>query len=118
MPRGVTLRLPLLVLVGTVLILIAARADRPDVPPPPVVAAPTDGVRCFRQGGVAGYCRCLDRLELARGGGPAGPGLPSFKDPRIRYALAHPRDYPVITLDTPRCLQPPTPTPAPDGTPA
>jgi hypothetical protein len=106
----------LLAFVAAVLIIVSMeRSNRPEIPPPRAAAAPTDGVRCFRQGGFANYCRCLDRLELARGG-PGGQGLPSFKDPAVRYALAHPREYPVINNDTPQCLRPRKP--APGGTPA
>ena len=58
------------------------------------------------------YCRCLDRRELARGG-PGDDGLPPFEAPAVRYALTHPRDYPVINTYTPECLRPRKP--APDG---
>ena len=107
----------LLAFVAAVLIIVSMeRSNRPEIPPPrAAAAAPTDGVRCFRQGGFANDCRGLDRLELARGG-PGGQGLPSFKDPAVRYALAHPREYPVINNDTPQCLRPRKP--APGGTPA
>ncbi len=107
-------RLLLISLAGVVLIVAVSMWSRePDIiPPPPVPAAQTDGVTCFRQGGSANYCRCLDRLELARRG-RVGPGLPSFKDPAVRYALTHPRDYPVINTYTPECLRPRKP--APDG---
>lgn len=85
-----------------------SRASQPaPIPPPP--PAPHTGVSCFRQGGDPDYCRCLDRLESARKEAGRGAGLPPLDHPTIRYALRHPRQYPIINADTLRCLAPPAP---------
>jgi hypothetical protein len=49
-------------------------------------------------------------MEATRG--RAAPGLPPLDHPVIRYAMGHPRKYPIINSDTLSCLTPPAP-PAP-----
>lgn len=101
-----------LVILAVALVAGAAawsRASEPaPIPSPP--PAPRTGVSCFRQGGDPDYCRCLDRLESARGvAGRGAPGLPPLAHPTIRYALRHPQLYPIINADTLRCVAPPAP---------
>jgi hypothetical protein len=87
---------------------IRSSGSEPRIPPP--APAANSGVSCFRQGGDPGYCRCLDRLESARATiGRDASGLPSLDHPTIRYALRHPKLYPIINSDTLRCLTPPPP---------
>jgi hypothetical protein len=88
-------------------------------PPVSIPAAPGSGLSCFRQGGEHSYCDCLDRLESARAAaGQTTTELPPFDHPLIRYALQHPRLYPIITVDTERCLRPRLRQPIPHGSPA
>jgi hypothetical protein len=61
---------------------------------------------CLHLGGKRAYCECLDRQEAARGYRP-GPPAPPLGLPVIRYAMRHPRDYPIIGYDTLACLRPP-----------
>jgi hypothetical protein len=76
----------------------------PDPGPP----TPSAGLDCFRQGGVHYYCDCLDRLESARAAaGRTATELPPLDRPLIRYAMQHPRLFPIINADTERCLTPP-----------
>jgi hypothetical protein len=78
--------------------------------PVPAVPGPQTGLLCFRQGGDHDYCQCLDRLESARSvTGHATSALPPLDHPTIRYALRHPRLYPIINSDTLRCLAPRVP---------
>jgi len=90
-----------------------------DQPDPPFPEPSTTGVSCFREGGIHGYCECLYRLESARkaAGLPAPGKLPPLDDPLIRYAMQHPRLYPIVNADTVRCMTPPRRPPRP-GTPA
>jgi hypothetical protein len=79
-------------------------------PPVPGVPEPRTGLSCFRQGGDHDYCSCLDRLDSARAAtGQPTPELPPVDHPVIRYALRHPRLYPIINADTLRCMTPPRP---------
>jgi hypothetical protein len=90
----------------------------PDAPAPDP-PAPNSGLICFRQRGVHAYCDCLDRLESARAlAGQRTTELPRFDNPLIRYAMRHPRLYPVITVDTEQCLRPTLPPPAQPGNPS
>jgi hypothetical protein len=90
--------------------------ENPPVSTPP---APDTGLSCFRQGGEHDYCDCLDRLESARAAaGQTTTELPPLDQPLIRYALQHPRLYPIITADTERCLRPMLRQPIPPGSPA
>jgi hypothetical protein len=77
-------------------------------PPLPGEPMPHVGVDCFRAGGEPGYCRCLDRLESAReSANLPPPPLPDVDHPVVKYAVSHPRLFPIINGDTVRCLEPP-----------
>lgn len=76
----------------------------------PAVPEPRIGLSCYRQGGAHDYCECLDRLEAARAvTGRSGSKLPPLEHPTIRFAMRHPRRYPIINADTLRCVTPPVP---------
>ena len=113
--KGVLL-LTILLAVGGLTLRSTFVEDQPD---PPLPEPSTTGVSCFRQGGEHNYCECLYRLESARtaAGLPAPGKLPPLDDPLIRYAMQHPRLYPIINADTVRCVRPLRP-PARPGAPA
>jgi hypothetical protein len=98
---------------------LTLRTTMQEDPPVPLPPAPGTGISCFRQGGEHDYCDCLDRLESARAAaGLTTTELPPLDHPLIRYALRHPRQYPVINADTERCLKPMLPQPILPGSPA
>jgi hypothetical protein len=99
----------MLILVAVLLVAGSSLRNRASEPPP-LPPEPRTGVQCSRAGGDQDYCRCLDRMEATRG--RATPGLPPLDHPVIRYAMGHPRKYPIINSDTLSCLTPPDP-PAP-----
>jgi hypothetical protein len=104
-----------LVLVGGLTLRTTVQED-PRVYIPP---APGSGLNCFRQGGEHDYCDCLDRLESARAAvGKTTTELPPLDHPLIRYAMQHPRLYPIINADTERCLRPMLRQPIQPGSPA
>jgi hypothetical protein len=112
--RSKQLALVTLVLVAAFVVRDLASEPQP-IPAPP---GPQTGLLCFRQGGDHDYCRCLDRLESARSvAGSVTSKLPPLDHPTIRYAMRHPRLYPIINSDTLRCLTPAVPA-APGGFPA
>lgn len=98
---------------------LSLRTTTHEDPPGPIPSGPGAGLDCFRQGGVHGYCDCLDRLESARAAaGQTTTELPPLDHPLVRYALQHPRLFPIITVDTERCLRPMLRQPSPPGSPA
>ena len=108
-------------LIITVFLLggLTLRTTMQEDAPVPLPPAPGTGLSCFRQGGEHDYCDCLDRLESARAAaGLTTTELPPLDHPLIRYALQHPRLYPIINADTERCLRPMLRQPTPPGTPA
>ena len=114
-PRIWQLLLVSVFLIGALVVRDTVEYD----PPVPGPAPPTSGLACFRQGGEHDYCDCLDRLESARAAaGLKTTGVLRFDRPLIRYAMRHPRLYPVITSDTERCLRPALPQPKPPGNPS
>ena len=107
-----------LILLGAVIVfaVIMARYSTYDEPVFPREPQPNTGLACLRQGGDAGYCRCLDGLESARKrAGLPGPRLPAFDDPAMRPLLRDPKRYPIINGDSIRCLTPRPPDPRPGG---
>jgi len=108
-------------LIITVLLVgwLTFRTTRHEDPPVPLPPALATGLNCFRHGGEHNYCDCLDRLETARAAaGQTTTELPPLDHPLIRYALQHPRLYPIINADTERCLRPMLRRPIPPGSPA
>jgi hypothetical protein len=102
-------------LVGGLTLRTTVQGDPPVSIPP----APGTGLNCFRQGGEHDYCACLDNLESARAAaGKTTTELPPLDNPVIRYAMQHPRLYPIITADTESCLRPMLRQPSPPGSPA